>query len=69
LYVKVKYLQFWEGNGVTFADGWTFAEGWIYTSPETVALLLPSPQAKRSGEVYRNWARYNSEHFNDILFM
>jgi hypothetical protein len=31
------------------------------------ALFVPSPLAKRWGEVNRNCARYKEEHFKDIL--
>lgn len=32
-----------------------------------VALFVPSPLAKRLGEVNWYWERYRAEHFKDIL--
>ena len=54
-------------TGITFEVGCTLADGWMYTSPTIVAVLLPSPEAKRWGDVRRNWERYNPEHLKDIL--
>lgn len=57
----------WNRHLFTFEVGCTLADGWMYTSPTIVAVLLPSPEAKRWGEVRRNWERYNPEHLKDIL--
>lgn len=54
-------------DGITFAVGCTLADGWMNTSPIIEAFFIPSPLAKRWGEVILNCARYRAEHFRDIL--